>query len=109
MLVEKFEKVSLPFAASVVNAPVERVPLPIGVPSIEPPEIAADAEAKLGDVSRPEPNVTGRLPIVFMKRLVAEPVSSTGFDAVREMLPRRVVPPLMSNVVAGVAVPRPRR
>lgn len=45
--------VELPFAASVVNAPVLGVDAPIGVPLIEPPVIAAPDEAKLFAVVAP--------------------------------------------------------
>src|ERR1700744_2920498 len=75
-----------------VKLPVEGVVAPTGVPSIEPPVIAAPEEANELAVTRPVPNVTGSFVTGFIESM-PEVESMTGVEDEREMLAPNVVSP----------------
>jgi hypothetical protein len=89
---------------NVVNAPVDGVVAPIGVPLIAPPVMAALDDPKLFAVTRPVPKFTGSLVVVSMERApVAE--SITGELAFSVRLPLRVLLPVTAKVELNVVAP----
>jgi hypothetical protein len=94
----------LPLEVRFVNAPVEAVVAPTGVPFIEPPVMFAFDEAKLSAVTSPVPNVTGSLVTVFMESVPAVALM-TGAAAVNAKLPPSdVLPVTVSVAKLGVEI-----
>ena len=89
--------------------PLEAVVAPIVVPLIVPPVIAAEEEAKLLAVTRPDPKVTGLLVTVLIDRVDDVVRSMTGLveEILVETLFRVTVPVPVANVFDPVIVVAP--